>query len=132
MVIWLEMSKERAELKVAEQLDKLAMADPHHYIAYVCRGLALGLRGNLKDGLAELEQALLLESPSEPWHVYFWKGMLCAYYYKGRYQQAVEAIEKALEVELPPVLLTPLYWLEKDRADFFEQYARPLLEKYGI
>jgi tetratricopeptide (TPR) repeat protein len=132
IVIWLEMSKERVELKIAEQLDKLAMADPHHYIAYVCRGLALGLRGNLKDGLAELEQALLLQSQSEPWHVYFWKGMLCAYYYKGRSQKAIEAIEKALEVELPPVLLTPLYWLQKDRPDFFEQYARPLLEKYGL
>jgi hypothetical protein len=45
---------------------------------------------------------------------------------------AVEAIEKALGVGLPPVLLMPLYWLERDRPDFFGEYARPLLEKYGV
>ena len=45
---------------------------------------------------------------------------------------AMEAIEKSLEVELPPILLTPLYWLETDRPEFFAQYAKPLLERYGV
>ena len=60
--------------------------------------------------------------------------MLCAYYYPGRYQIAIEAIEKSLIVGegLPPVLLTPLYWLERDRPDFFHQFARPLLKKYDM
>jgi hypothetical protein len=33
-------------------------------------------------------------------------------------QAVMDAVEKALEVGLPPVLLTPLYWLEKDLPDF--------------
>ncbi|GHO78459.1 hypothetical protein KSD_62300 [Ktedonobacter sp. SOSP1-85] len=62
----------------------------------------------------------------------FWKGMLCAYYYRGRPHLAVEAIEQALAHNLPPVLLRPLYWLREDNPAFFEQYARPLLERYGV
>lgn len=61
---------------------------------------------------------------------YFWKGMICAYL--GRNSAAIEAIEKALEVELPPVLLRPLYWLERDRPGLFGEYARALLEKHGV
>ena len=90
----------------------------------------MGLRGELLKGLAELEKGISIYP--EMWDAYFWKGMLCAYYYRGRHERAMEAIERALEVELPPMLLTPLYWLETDRPDFFEQYARPLLERYGV
>ncbi|HZR44263.1 MAG TPA: tetratricopeptide repeat protein, partial [Ktedonobacteraceae bacterium] len=130
MAEWVGMGKQRMSIDVAERLEKIAVISPQHYRAYVCRGIALALRSRLKEGLAELELAFPLE-PEEP-DAYFWKGMLCAYYYKGRYQLAMDAIGKALEVELPPVLLTLLYWLEKDRPDFFEQYARPLLDKYGV
>lgn len=56
--------------------------------------------------------------------------MICAYL--GRNSAAIEAIEKALEVELPPVLLRPLYWLERDRPGLFGEYARALLEKHGV
>jgi hypothetical protein len=65
-------------------------------------------------------------------HPYFWKGMLCAYFYRGRNLVGMESVEKALEVGLPPVLLTPLYWLEKDLPDFYEQHAAPLLARYDV
>lgn len=123
MAEWAAMNRERSSVETAERLEKIAAGNPQHYVAYVCRGVALGLQGKLKDGL--VEKAIPLDP--EEWDAYFWKGMLCAYYYKSRYQQAIEAIEKALQVGL-----TPLYWLKKDRLDFFEQYARPLLEKYGV
>ncbi len=99
-------------------------------VARVCKGVALSLRGKLKEGLAELEQALSLKP--EEWDAYFWKGMLYAYYYRGRNPAAMEAVEKALEVGLPPVLLTPLHWLEKDLPDFYEQHAAPLLAQYEV
>ncbi len=130
MAEWATMSRDGSDKGIAERLEKIAEADSKHYVAFVCRGVALGLRGKLKEGLAEIERAIPLE-PEEYDHC-FWKGMLCAYYYKGRYEVAIEAIEKALEQRLPPVLLTPLYWLERDRPDFFERYARPLLEKYEL
>jgi tetratricopeptide (TPR) repeat protein len=78
--------------------------------------------------LAEIEAAISLE-PRE-WDAYFWKGMICAYL--GRNSAAIEAIEKALELDLPPVLLTPLYWLQRDRPDFFREYAEPLLKRYDV
>ena len=43
---------------------------------------------------------------------------------------AIEAINTALAVGLPPLLLAPLYWLENDRPNFFSEYAAPLLLRY--
>ena len=128
MAEWAGMDKERAGVEVAERLEQIATIDSQDYVAYVCRGVALGLRGKLAEGLTDLEQALSLDPGM--WDAYFWKGMI--YAYQGRYSAAIEAIEKALEVRLPPVLLMPLYWLERDRPDFFREYARSLLEKYGV
>ena len=128
----LGMSQERLAkttgIDQAERLEKIAEVDPEHYAALTCMGVALGLRRNLGEELEKLEQAISLDM--EAWDAYFWKGMTCAYL--GRYTAASEAIDKALELDLPPVLLTPLYWLERDRPDFFREYARPLLEKYGV
>ncbi len=129
---WAGMSKQREDLETATRLETLAATDPQHYVAYVCRGVASGLRGKVKESLGEVERAILLKP--EEWDAYFWKGMFSAYYYRGqaRLEEARAMIEQALSVGLPPVLLTPLYWLEKDRPDFFEMYARPLLERYGV
>jgi tetratricopeptide (TPR) repeat protein len=129
MAEWVSVGKERPGTEMAERLEEIAAIDPESYEARVCKGVALGLRGKLREGLAELEKAILFEP--ESWDAYFWKGMLCAYFYPGR-NLATEALEKALEVDLPPVLLTPLYWLEKDEPDFFKKYATPLLERYKV
>ena len=111
-------------------MEKIANIDPQSYLACICRGVATGLRGNLKEGLAELEQAYILEP--DQWDTHFWNCLLSAYYYPGRSQIASEAVEKALALDMPPILLTPLYWLQKDRLDFFKRYAQPLLEKYKV
>jgi len=130
MAEWAGMGKIRPGIETAEQLEKIASIDPQSYLAYVCKGVASGLRGRLKEGLAELEQALVLDP--DQWDPPFWKGMLSAYYYSAHPERASEAIEKALELDMPPILLTPLYWLQKDRPDFFTWYAQPLLEKYEV
>jgi tetratricopeptide (TPR) repeat protein len=137
MAEWAGMGKERVGIEMAARLEEIAGIAPEHYLGYVCRGVALGLRGKLKEGLAEIEKAI----PIEPDQIdaYFWKGMLCAYYYRGssagKDNMAMEAIEKALNagaLGLPPVLLTPWYWLERDNRGFFERCANPLLEKYEV
>ena len=124
---WAGMSKRRPGIELAERLAAIATIDPQQYAAYICRGVALGLRGNVKEGLDEVEKAMQLD-PQE-WDAYFWKGMLSAYYYRGpsHAEGAITMIERSLAVGLPPILLTPLYWLEKDRPDLFVKYARPLL-----
>ncbi len=132
MAEWTALGKQRAGIEIAARLEQIAEIDPQRYISSVCRGVALGLRGNLKAGLAALEQALPLDS--EACHALFWKGMLSAYYHQARSQETITmaAIEQALQLGLPPVLLTPLYWLEQDRPAFFATYLKPLLAQYGL
>jgi hypothetical protein len=90
------------------------------------------MQGNLKEGLRVLEQAIT-QNPGE-YDAYFWKGMLLAYYYQGQThaETAKALVEQALTLGMPPVLLTPLYWLEIDKPDFFVKCAEPLLERYEI
>jgi hypothetical protein len=41
-------------------------------------------------------------------------------------------VEKALENNLPPVLLAPLRWFEQDKPDFYQKYVVPLLARYEL
>jgi len=128
MAEWIEMGKKRPGIETAVRLEEIASKNPDAYVAYVCLGVASGLRNKLREGLAELERAIPLVP--ERCDAYFWKGMLCAYL--GRNLVAMEALEKALAVDLPPVLLTPLHWQEKDRPNFYSEYAAPLLFQYNV
>ena len=128
MAEWVAMGKERTGIETAARLEEIASTNPEDYVAHVCWGVASGLRDKLKEGLAELEKATSLVP--EWWDAYFWKAMLCACL--GQNLVAMEAFEKALEMDLPPILLTPLYWLEKDRPNFFSEYAAPLLARYNV
>ena len=128
MAEWIEMGKKRIGTETTTRLEKIAATNHEHYVALVCSGVASGLHNKLKEGLAELERAISLETGE--WDAYFWKGMVCAYL--GRNSMAIEAINTALAVGLPPLLLTPLYWLENDRPNFFSEYAAPLLHQYNI
>src|SRR6266567_1833260 len=125
---WAGWGRQRIGVEIADRLEKIATIDAQQYHAYVCRAVALGLRGKLKEGLEEVEKAIT--SLPEEWDAYFWKGMLCAYYYQKGDQMAVDAVEGSLERGLPALLLLPLYWLEKDRPGYFEKYVIPLLKKY--
>ena len=58
------------------------------------------------------------------------KEYLCAVFDLLRIISA--AVEKALEVELPPVLLTPLRWFEEDRPDFYQKHVVPLMARYDL
>ena len=126
MAEWIEMGKKRIGIETTTRLENIATTNPEHYVAFVCSGVVLGLHNKLKEGLAELEHAISLEP--EEWDAYFWKGMI--YAYLGRNSMAIEAINTALAVGLPPLLLAPLYWLENDRPNFFSEYAAPLLLRY--
>src|SRR5260370_27260817 len=126
MVKWTEMCQHRPAPGTAEQLETMAAIDPQFESAYVCRGTAKYLSERFEESLVELAQAILLEP--ERSSAYFWKGMACASL--GRDGDAIAAIEKAMELGLPPVLLAPLYWFEEDRPEFFEKYAKPLHARY--
>lgn len=128
MVVYAALDKLHPGVEVAEGLEMIAMLDPQCDKACVCRGVALGLRGKLQEGLTELEQALHLDPHNED--ALFWKGMICAYL--GHHTTAKESIEQALQAGLPPILLTPLFWLEQDSPQFYQEYAEPLLKRYEL
>jgi tetratricopeptide (TPR) repeat protein len=128
MVVYASLNKQRPGIEIAETLEMIATLDPQCCEAYACRGVALELRGKLQEGLTELEHALHLDAESED--ALFWKGMICAYL--GRDTMAVESIEQALQAGLPPILLTPLCWLEQDCPKFYQEYAEPLLKRYEL
>jgi tetratricopeptide (TPR) repeat protein len=124
------MCQESPDPGMIEQLEMIAATDPEAYVAYVCRGVAMWLRKHYEEALAELEQAIQVGLAKRRWDSYFWKGMVCASL--GREEEAMEAIEKALELELPPILLTPLRWFEQDRPDFYQKYVVPLMARYDL
>jgi tetratricopeptide (TPR) repeat protein len=110
---------------MAERLEHIAGANPQDYAAYLCRAVALLLRGHHTDALAELESALSLNR--EQWGAYFWKGMVCAALEDDT--AAIQALEQAIRLKMPPALLAPLHWLKLKRADFYARYAVPLLDR---
>src|SRR6266700_1612712 len=126
MAIWSEMCLDQAGEREAEKLEAIAAVDPKHHIAYICRGAALWLRGDFERSLIEQEQAILLKP--DDCDAYFWAGMACASL--GRDQEAIGALEHSLASGLPPVLLAPLRWFEKDKPEFYEKYAKALLTRY--
>jgi hypothetical protein len=50
----------------------------------------------------------------------------------GLEKEARISIEKSLELELPPILLTPLRWFEQDKPDFYQKYVVPLMARYDL
>ena len=83
---------------------------------------------NFEEAQLVLEQPIqLTPGASDP---YFWKGM--AYASLGHDEDAIAAIEHSLELELPPILLTPLRWFEQDRPEFYQKYVVPLMARYDL
>ncbi len=134
VAVWTGLGKKQVDKETAEQLairlQEIADRKPQQYTARLCSAVSLALKGNVKSALKEVEQAIA-QSPQHA-DAYFWKALLLAYYYQGKSHtdEVVEAIEQAMQKDLPPILLTPLYWLEKDTPTLFTQRIQPLLQKY--
>ena len=121
---WIQFGKQRVGPETSARLKEIAAYDPDHYLAHVCIGISRGLtEKDLKHALPELERAR--EQALDQWDAYFWIAMLQAYV--GRPQQAVLALHQALELGIPTIFMLPLYWLEKDRPEFFQRYVVPIL-----
>jgi tetratricopeptide (TPR) repeat protein len=127
MTEWTGLCQEAVDQSVSERLEAIAAVKPQSYSAHVCQGIALLLRRHFREALAELEQALL-QKRNDDWEAHFWKGMTYAFLEQD--EEAITAVEKALTLELPPILLTPLRWFEQERRDFYVRYLVPLLTKY--
>ncbi len=130
MAQWTAMCQESPDHSVAERLEMIAATSPEAYATYVCRGVAMWLRKHYEDALAQLEQAIKVGPSEWSWDSHFWKGITYASF--GQVEEAIAAIERSLELELPPILLTPLRWFEQDRPDFYQKYVVPLMARYDL
>lgn len=106
---------------MADRLEAMATRNPTHRSAALCRAVAQWLRGNGEEALAEMHRAP--RSPSEAEAFPFWQGMIVLSL--GREDEALAALAQALD--LAPILLTPLHWLQQDRPDVYARAIIPLL-----
>ena len=127
-VAWVQFGQETITEEKAHNLERISQLAPLHYTSALCYGVAALVRGYVKASLAFFEQAHEWE-PDE-WDVPFWIGMASALC--GETEIARRSIEAALDMGLPPLLLKPLYWLETQCHDFFEQYAKALLQRFDV
>jgi hypothetical protein len=67
-----------------------------------------------------------------PWLALFWLGM--AYASLAQSEQAQVTLHEGLASGMPPLLLLPLRWLEKDgrQAAFFSSFVAPLFRSYEL
>lgn len=131
MEMWVNFSKAQLDFDstAIKRLDALIQLDPQHYIAHICQAIILALqREKFNVVMKEINQACNQEP--EEWDPYFWKGIIAAYYKQT--ETAKKAIEQAMLLDLPPLLLVPLYWLETVVPIFFREYAEPLLRSYNV
>ncbi len=128
MAEWAGMCPKSLGPELAERLEMIATIRPEAYLAFVSRGVAMWVRKNFFEALQELEQ--VIQIIPENWDAYFWKGM--TYASLGREEDAITAIERPLDLGMPPILLTPLRWFEQDRPEFYQQYVVPLMARYDL
>ncbi len=126
MISWCNLIQVRSDPEIEAQLEQIATYGPDQATAYTCRGVLKLLRKEYEQALVEFEECIRQESTQ--WDGFFWKGMALAYL--GKSEEALAAINKSLELELPPVLLTTLRWFEVDLPDFYREFVIPLLEKH--
>lgn len=129
LCLWIQFGKRRPEPAEIYPLQELASLQPGHYLAALCRGLYAGIvQRDLQQACVEMENAQRQEE--QQWDGPFWLALLYAYRRDSR--QANAYLQQALDLGLPVALLRPLYWLEADSPDIFEQVAVPRLRQYGI
>lgn len=119
---WVRFCQESPNEEAAKRLEAIAEKSGKHPQAYNCKGVAAWIRGASENALQEFEQSIQIK-PIQ-WDAYFWKGVALASL--GRDEEARAAIQAALDHSMPPILLSPLRWLEKDRPDFYREVALPL------
>ncbi len=127
MYEWIGMCRRRPDAETARRLEKIAARQPLYYFAHICRGVAHWLNGQAGRGLTELAQARRIRSAV--WDAFFWHGLITS---SLGQPESMPAIEQALSLGMPPILLIPLRWLEQDQPALYEQQIRPLLTQYDM
>ena len=126
IIEWFTMCMEMPYSEEIDRLEAIVTVDPKHYLDFTCKAVVNYMRANYEEALADLEQSVTLNP--DDWDAYFWQGMNMAQI--ERNEEAIDAIEQALKLDLPPDLLSPLRWLEQERPEFYQKHALPLLRTW--
>lgn len=126
---WSRFGKHPIGSEEAERLLQIASLPPaeHHYVSFVCHAVVALQQGDVPTALTHLERASTMFT--DQWDTPFWTGMALAM--QGKAEEAREAIDRAIYLGMPPVLLTPLYWLKEQQPKLFESLVRVLLNHQG-
>jgi tetratricopeptide (TPR) repeat protein len=125
---WAQFGHEGLTEAQVVELERIAGLDPTHYTSHCCLAVLALQHSDAQAALLHLEQSVAL-APKD-WDPHFWIGLIAAM--TGEPEVARQAIERSLELGLPPLLLVPLSWLQVAHADFFEMYGRDLLQRFGV
>ncbi len=133
MAEWVGFYKMENIPVLVERLTDLAKGagEEYNYSGLVCQGVALLLQKEYDEALARLEKALIIH-PIAPgyWDAPFWLAMVQGY--RGKFEEALAMLDKALEADLPEGLLFPLKWLEEAQLEFFQERLQPWLEQHQL
>jgi tetratricopeptide (TPR) repeat protein len=136
---WCAMCQTPPDLYTLRYLE--AMANGDRYTAYLCRGVIFFLQKKFQQALREFQHAPTLHYEDSinsyywadhwrAWDVPFWLGMV--YLALNQEEEARRAIEQALAVEMPPILLKPLCWFEHAKPKLYERLVKPLFAANGL
>lgn len=125
---WAQFGREDLTNAQVVELERISRLDSTHYTSHCCLAVLALHRVDTQAALLHLEQAVKMEP--DQWDPHFWIGIVAAM--SRETEVARHAIERSLDLGLPPVLLTPLFWLKDTHADFFGQYAQGLLQRFGV
>ncbi len=119
----LELEPQNASIFAQKGFVRLWMRDTRQAEIDFTRGWEIDPNHLHGESVAELEQAIPLDPGEEG--AYFWEAMALASLEQD--ELALTFIRKFLELDVPPVLLSPLQWLEESRLDFYQNFVKPLL-----
>jgi tetratricopeptide (TPR) repeat protein len=135
---WSMMCQTYPDSQTVRHLETIASGDG--YTAYVCRGVICWLHKEFEQALTAFQHAATLrydpdwrefgETFWQEWDAHFWLGM--TYLALDQEEEARVAIENALTLQMPPILLKPLSWFEQEKPKLHEQLVQPLFDVYDV
>lgn|GEM_PF-6222917 len=126
LIFWLSAGTERPGLEAALQLENFITTNSSDNYALILKAIVSGIRDNWEAALNSLQEVSIQED--EELFIHFWLGL--AYAYQFQNDKALEVLSYTIGVFVPFPLFNPLFWLKRDRPEFYQQQLLPLLTKH--
>jgi tetratricopeptide (TPR) repeat protein len=125
--VHMELTAQGQRKEAIQALLRITRLDPQDPISTLCQGVVALLQSHAHEALSHCGHAE--EQGVEKFDAAFWRGMILAYQGKG--EPAQQALEHALTLGLPPILLRPLRWIQVVHPSF-ASYVADLFRDAGL